>query len=239
MPGVLDDPARAAAVAAAVTRVEPGITLGLGSGRAVFGLVEAIATRWPPGQGGAGLRVVTASQLTEALARAAGFHLVALDGEVAVDHSFDGADEVDDHLGLVKGGGGALLREKLVMGAAGRVTIMAEHHKRVPRLGHTRLLPVEVVRFGWQSTMKRLAHLLPELALRIGVDGRPLVTDEGHYLLDGRVPPEVDLHALAAEVKATLGVVEHGLFLDQADEVLLGRANGTVEVLTRGSGGAP
>jgi ribose 5-phosphate isomerase A len=238
MPGVLDDPARAAAVAAAVARVEPGMTLGLGSGRAVFGLVEAVAARRPPGQSGAGLRVVTASQVTEALAKAAGFDLVELDGEV-VDHTFDGADEVDDNLGLVKGGGGALLREKLVMAAAGRVTIMAEDRKRVPRLGHTRMLPVEVVRFAWQSTQRRLGRLLAETALRVGADGHPVVTDEGHYLLDGRIPPEGDLHALAAEVKATLGVVEHGLFLDQADEVLLGRADGTVEVLTRGSGGAP
>jgi ribose 5-phosphate isomerase A len=239
MPGVLDDPARAAAVAAAVARVEPGVTLGLGSGRAVFGLVEAAAARWPPGQGGAGLRVVTASQVTEALAKAAGFDLVELDGEVVVGHAFDGADEVDDQLGLVKGGGGALLREKLVMAAAGRVTIMAEDRKRVPRLGHTRMLPVEVVRFAWQSTQRRLGRLLAETALRVGADGHPVVTDEGHYLLDGRIPPAGDLHALAAEVKATLGVVEHGLFLDQADEVLLGRADGTVEVLTRGSGGAP
>jgi ribose 5-phosphate isomerase A len=238
MPGVLDDPARAAAVAAAVARVEPGMTLGLGSGRAVFGLVEAVAARRPPGQSGAGLRVVTASQVTEALAKAAGFDLVELDGEV-VDHTFDGADEVDDNLGLVKGGGGALLREKLVMAAAGRVTIMVEDRKRVPRLGHTRMLPVEVVRFAWQSTQRRLGRLLPETALRVGADGHPVVTDEGHYLLDGRIPPEGDLHALAAEVKATLGVVEHGLFLDQADEVLLGWADGTVEVLTRGSGGAP
>jgi ribose 5-phosphate isomerase A len=214
------------------------MTLGLGSGRAVFGLVEAVAARRPPGQSGAGLRVVTASQVTEALAKAAGFDLVELDGEV-VDHTFDGADEVDDNLGLVKGGGGALLREKLVMAAAGRVTIMVEDRKRVPRLGHTRMLPVEVVRFAWQSTQRRLGRLLPETALRVGADGHPVVTDEGHYLLDGRIPPEGDLHALAAEVKATLGVVEHGLFLDQADEVLLGRADGTVEVLTRGSGGAP
>jgi ribose 5-phosphate isomerase A len=239
MPGVLDDPARAAAVAAAVARVEPGMTLGLGSGRAVFGLVEAVAARWPSGPGGARLRAVTASQLTAALAKAAGFDLVELDGEVVVDHSFDGADEVDERLGLVKGGGGALLREKLVMAAAGRVTIMAEDRKRVPRLGHTRLLPVEVVRFAWQSTRDRLARLLPEIAPRLGLDGRPIVTDEGHYLLDGRIPAGVDLHELAAEVKATLGVVEHGLFLDQADEVLLGRADGTVAVLARGSGGAP
>jgi ribose 5-phosphate isomerase A len=125
------------------------------------------------------------------------------------------------------------------MAAAGRVTIMVEDRKRVPRLGHTRMLPVEVVRFAWQSTQRRLGRLLPETALRVGADGHPVVTDEGHYLLDGRIPPEGDLHALAAEVKATLGVVEHGLFLDQADEVLLGRADGTVEVLTRGSGGAP
>jgi ribose 5-phosphate isomerase A len=226
-----DEAARAAAVAAAVALVEPGATIGLGSGRAVSGLVDALAA------GGVRPRAVVASSRTEALARAAGFELVELDEGVAVDHAFDGADEVDADLGLMKGGGAALLREKLVIAAARRVTILAEARKRVPRLGHTRPLPVEVVRFGWPSTRRRLERLLPGAALRVGPDGRPLVTDEGHHLLDGHLPDGGDLRALAAAVKAILGVVEHGLFLDMADEVLLGHAEGTVEVLTRGRSG--
>jgi ribose 5-phosphate isomerase A len=223
-----DGAARMAAVAAAVELVEPGTTIGLGSGRAVFAMVEAVAARWPAG---GRPRVVVASDRTEGLARAAGFELVELLEGVSVDHAFDGADEVDAELGLVKGGGAALLREKLVMAAARRVTIVAEAVKRVQRLGRDRPLPVEVVRFAWPTTRHRLERLLPATTLRLGPDGRPLVTDEGHHILDGHIPEGVDLHALAAAIKGTLGVVEHGLFLDQVDEVLLGHADGTVEVL--------
>jgi ribose 5-phosphate isomerase A len=231
-----DEAAREAAVAAAVALVEPGSTIGLGSGRAVFGLVEALAAR-----GGPRPRAVVASARTEALARAAGFDLMGLDEGVTLDHAFDGADEVDADLGLVKGGGAALLREKLVMAAARRVTVVAEASKRVARLGQTRPLPVEVVRFGWPSTRARVERLLPGAALRVGPDGRPLVTDEGHHIVDGQVPDGGDLRVLAAAIKGILGVVEHGLFLDEADEVLLGHADGSVEVLTRGGSdaGAP
>jgi ribose 5-phosphate isomerase A len=227
--GIFDDPARAAAVAAARTRVKPGMTIGLGSGRAVFALVEALASRW---RGPPGLRAVTASSATEAKARAAGIETVELDGELELDLAIDGADEVDRRLGLIKGGGSALLREKLVMAAARRVLIVAEAAKLVERLGTIHPLPVEVVRFGWPTTRRRLLELVPAAELRVDADGAPVVTDEGHYLLDCAVP-DGDPAALGAEVKATLGVVEHGLFLDMADEVLLGRADGSVRLLRR------
>jgi ribose 5-phosphate isomerase A len=227
--GIFDDPARAAAVAAARTRVEAGMTIGLGSGRAVFALVEALASKW---RGPSGLRAVTASSATEAKARAAGIDLVELDGELVLDLAIDGADEVDRGLGLIKGGGSALLREKLVMAAARRVVIVAEATKFVERLGTIHALPVEVVRFAWQSTRLRLLELVPSAVLRVAADGPPVVTDEGHYLIDCAVP-NGDLAALGAAVKATLGVVEHGLFLGMADEVLLGRTDGSVRVLRR------
>jgi ribose 5-phosphate isomerase A len=227
--GIFDDPARAAAVAAARTRVEAGMTIGLGSGRAVFALVEALASKW---RGPSGLRAVTASSATEARARAAGIDLVELDGELVLDLAIDGADEVDRGLGLIKGGGSALLREKLVMAAARRVVIVAEATKFVERLGTIHPLPVEVVRFAWQSTRLRLLELVPSAVLRVAADGAPVVTDEGHYLIDCAVP-NGDLAALGAAVKATLGVVEHGLFLGMADEVLLGRTDGSVHVLRR------
>ena len=229
MTGIFDDPARAAAVAAARTRVEAGMTIGLGSGRAVFALVEALASKW---RGPSGLRAVTASSATEARARAAGIDLVELDGELVLDLAIDGADEVDRGLGLIKGGGSALLREKLVMAAARRVLIVAEASKFVERLGTIHPLPVEVVRFAWPSTRLRLLELVPAAVLRVTADGAPLVTDEGHYLIDCAVP-DGDLAALGAAVKATLGVVEHGLFLGMADEVLLGRTDGSVRVLRR------
>jgi ribose 5-phosphate isomerase A len=227
--GIFDDPARAAAVAAARTRVQPGMTIGLGSGRAVFALVEALASKW---RGPSGLRAVVASSTTEARARAAGIDLVELDGELTLDLAIDGADEVDRDLGLIKGGGSALLREKLVMAAARRVLVVAEAAKFVERLGAGHPLPVEVVRFAWPSTRFRLLQLVPAAELRVAADGAPVVTDEGHYLLDCAVPAG-DLAALGAAVKATLGVVEHGLFLDMADEVLLGRTDGSVRILRR------
>jgi ribose 5-phosphate isomerase A len=191
--------------------------------------VEALASKW---RGPSGLRAVVASSTTEARARAAGIDLVELDGAPTLDLAIDGADEVDRDLGLIKGGGSALLREKLVMAAARRVLVVAEANKFVERLGTIHPLPVEVVRFAWPQTRLRLLQLVPAAELRVAADGAPVVTDEGHYLLDCAVP-DGDLAALGAAVKATLGVVEHGLFLDMADEVLLGRTDGSVRILRR------
>jgi ribose 5-phosphate isomerase A len=228
MTGFLGDPARAAAAAAARTRIEPGMTIGLGSGRAVFALIDLLAATWSSRP----LRAVVASARTEARARAAGIDLVDLDTDRVLDLAFDGADEVDPALRLLKGGGGALLREKLVIAAARQVVIVAESPKLVPRLGTTKALPVEVVRFAWPTTRARLLDLLPTATLRQTPDGTPVVTDEGHHLLDCTLPA-TDLPALATALKSTLGVVEHGLFPDQADEVLLGHPDGGVRVLSR------
>jgi ribose 5-phosphate isomerase A len=211
---LLADPARAAAVGAARERIEPGMTIGLGSGRAVFALVDLLAAVGPePSR----LRAVVASSRTEARARAAGIELVSLDDDLTLDLAVDGADEVDPGLALLKGGGGALLREKLVLAAARSVVIVAEAPKLVDRLGTTKALPVEVVRFAWPTTRRRLLGLVPTATL---------------HLLDCEVP-DGDLAALAAAIKSTLGVVEHGLFPDQADEVLLGQPDGSVRVLRR------
>ena len=228
---LLLDPARAAAALAAAELVEPGMTIGLGSGRAVFAIVELLARRWP---GRPPVRVVVASSATERLARERGFELTGLDEDLTLDLALDGADEVDRRLGLVKGGGGALLREKLVLAAASRVVIVAERAKLVARLGQMYPLPVEVVRFAWPATRRRVLELLPDATLRRQATGAPVVTDEGHHLLDCRLP-ETDVAALAAALKATLGVVEHGLFLDLADQALLGAPDGSVQVLHRGS----
>jgi ribose 5-phosphate isomerase A len=222
-------PARAAAVEAARTRIEAGMTIGLGSGRAVFALIDLLATTWSSPRR---LRAVAASSRTEARARAAGIDLVDLDEDGILDLAVDGADEVDPALRLLKGGGGALLREKLVIAAARHVVIVAEAPKLVTRLGATRALPVEVVRFAWPTTRRRLLDLVGSATLRRTPDGLPFVTDEGHHLLDCTVP-DADLAGVAAAVKSTLGVVEHGLFIDQADEVLLGHPDGRVQALRR------
>ena len=222
-----DDTARNAAAAAAVERVVPGMTIGLGSGRAVWRVIELLAERFGEGPP---IRAAFASNRTAELARAAGIEAAPLDGRVRIDLAIDGADEVDPSLGLVKGGGGALLREKIVIASAERFVVVAETRKSVERLGQTFRLPVEIVRFGWPETRNRVLGLLPAAELRRRDRDEPFVTDEGHLLVDCDLPVVDDLHELAARLKGTVGVVEHGLFLGMADEALLGRPDGTVDV---------
>ena len=227
------DPEREAAAAAAVERIEPGMTIGLGSGRAVWRVIDLLASRW----GDRPLpRAAFASDRTAELGRDAGIEAVELDGDTRLDLAIDGADEVGPDLGLIKGGGAALLREKLVVCAADRFVVVAEKRKRVDRLGTGFKLPVEVVRFAWRDTRRRLLDLVPTAELRTHDGGSPILTDEGHHLLDCTLPDDKDPRALAAAIKATVGVVEHGLFIGLADEVLLGREDGGVDVLRRGQG---
>jgi ribose 5-phosphate isomerase A len=217
--------AREAAAAAAAQLVEPDMAIGLGSGRAVWAVVERLPE---------GTRAVVASELTRERALTAGIEVVELDGTFEVDLALDGADEIDGSLGLIKGGGGALLREKIVIAAARRFVVVAEASKKVDRLGERFRLPVEVVRFGWRDTRRRLAGLLPEAELR-SIEGgsEPYVTDEGHYIVDAPIPGGTAPAALADALARVPGVVEHGLFLDMAELALLGHPDGTVERLER------
>jgi ribose 5-phosphate isomerase A len=221
--------ARTAAAAAAVELAAPGTTIGLGSGRAVWKVVELLGER----DDLAGLKAVVASSSTEERARTAGLALVELDGSLELDLALDGADEVDGSLRLIKGGGGALLREKIVVSASRRFVVVAETRKRVERLGSGFRLPVEVVRFAWRDTRRRLSALLPDAELRLRGDGEPYVTDEGHFILDCALPAEANLDSLDLELKHIPGVVEHGLFIGLADQALLGRPDGSVETLSR------
>jgi ribose 5-phosphate isomerase A len=218
--------ARAAAAAAAVELVQPGMTIGLGSGRALWKVLELLAGRGEP------VRTVVASSRTDEMARSAGFEVLTLDGTFELDLAIDGADEVDPSVGLIKGGGGALLREKIVISAARRFVVVAEAAKKVERLGQTFRLPVEVVRFGWQDTHRRRGALVPDAVQRLREDGEPYVTDEGHFILDCRLPGEGDLAELGRAIKQLPGVVEHGLFIGMAESALLGRDDGSVETLT-------
>jgi ribose 5-phosphate isomerase A len=220
-----DDRARAAAAHAAAELVEPGMVIGLGSGRAVWKLTELL------GASGFPVRAATASNRTAELARGIDIEIVELDGSVELDLALDGADEVGPGLGLIKGGGGALLREKIVVCAARRFVVVAETPKKVTRLGEHMRLPVEVTRFAWRDTRRRLASLLPDARLR-EADGEPYLTDEGHYILDCAVPPDADPARLDLGLKRIAGVVEHGLFLGMAERALLGTPEGAVEVLT-------
>ena len=221
------DTARAAAAEAAAGLVEPGMTVGLGSGRAVWKLVERLADR------AGAFRAVTASNRTQELAASLGIEVIELDGSIELDLALDGADEVDPALRLIKGGGGALLREKIVISAARRFVVVAETPKRVGHLGEHFRLPVEVVRFAWRDTRRRLAPLLPDSELRADSDGEPYVTDEGHFILDCALDAGSEPDMLDGALKRVTGVVEHGLFLGMADQALLGRPEGGVEVLER------
>jgi ribose 5-phosphate isomerase A len=222
--------ARSAAAAAALDLVEAGMTIGLGSGRAVWAVIDGIAERWPDGPP---IRAAVASERTESLAREAGIEVIELDGETRLDLALDGADEIDPALGLIKGGGAALLREKLVIAAAERFVVVAETRKRVQRLGERHGLPVEVVRFAWRDTRVRLQTLMYSALRRTDASGGPVVTDEGNYLLDCIIPREGDIGELAAGIKAMVGVVEHGFFLEEATSALLGRPDGGVDRLER------
>jgi ribose 5-phosphate isomerase A len=216
------------AVRAAVELVEPGMRLGLGSGRAVWAVARALGAL-PAGPE----LVVCAAPATAELVAAAGLRVAGPDAAPELDLALDGADEITRGLAVLKGGGGALLREKLVIESARRCVIVAETRKLVGRLGERWRLPVEVVRFGWEGTRARLLALLDDAELRVGAGGAPLVTDEGHLLLDCALPAGADLAGLARAVKGVTGVVEHGLFLDHADAALLGAPDGSLERLVR------
>jgi len=226
---VSTDPQRQAAIAAALEMIEPGMNISLGSGRAVFGLAEAIGKRWPDGPP---LTAVVASELTRNAANSAGIETKDLDNSAKIDIAFDGADEVDHYLQLIKGLGAALLREKLVLEKANEVVIMVQQDKLVSRLGEKTRLPVEIVRFGYDTTIERLQALSPDVAMRKNDDGALLVTDEGNYIADIVIAPDKDIEELALRLKVTLGVIEHGLFLDQTTSLVVGREDGTAEILS-------
>jgi ribose 5-phosphate isomerase A len=222
----------------AIALVEDGMALGLGTGSTAAHFVDLIGQRVKQG-----LQVVCVptSEATRAQAERLGIPLVDLDKQPSLDLTIDGADEIDSQLRLIKGGGGALLREKIVAVASGRMVVIADHSKRVATLGAFPL-PVEVVRFGLAATRNLVEALAAKagctggIALRLKPDGEPFVSDSGHYILDcafGRIAgPE----ALDAALKQVPGVVENGLFLDIADGAILGGPDGVV-VLDRAESG--
>jgi ribose 5-phosphate isomerase A len=223
-----DDLAREAAAEVVAGWVQPGTTIGLGSGRATRAVIAALGRRF---NGNAPLRAAVASRSSDAAAREIGIEIVPLTADTRPVVVIDGADEIDPELQLIKGGGGALLHEKVLCDAGGGLVIVAEAFKRTERLGTRFRVPVEVVRFGWEVTAARVEELLGTPSLRAAATGEPYVTEEGHLLLDTPLGPVDDLRALAAQLTEIPGVVEHGLFLDRTRAVVLGHADGTTETL--------
>jgi ribose 5-phosphate isomerase A len=231
MPLTPQDAAKRAAATAAATLVQSGMVVGLGTGTTAAFLLEALAARIQEGR----LRItgVPTSNRTAAEAVRLGIPLTDLTADIRVDLAIDGADEVEaGSLNLIKGAGGALLREKIVACAAQRFVVIADRSKCVQRLGDLAPLPVEVVSYGHEVTARRLADLGGTPMLRRDSTGAPFVTDSGNLLYDCRgFAPIDDAIGLAERLATTVGVVESGLFIALAAEVYVGDESGAVQIL--------
>jgi ribose 5-phosphate isomerase A len=223
-----EDHARDALVEAALAMIPDGAVVGLGSGRAATRFVRALGGRVTDG-----LRMlgVPTSRATADLARELGIPLATLDDVESIDIDIDGADEVDPQLNLIKGLGGAMVREKVIAAAARRLVILVGPEKMVSRLGQRGVLPVEIVPFALSFCRRRLEQIgYPSVSRQSS--GELFTTDNGNHILDCMVPPIVDPAALEQSLLSIPGVVGTGLFLGMADTVLIDRGT-DVEIRNR------
>ncbi|MCS6872822.1 MAG: ribose-5-phosphate isomerase RpiA [Anaerolineae bacterium] len=216
----------------AVELVESGMIVGLGSGSTASHALRRLAEAIQSGKLH-DVRGVPTSRRIEQEAISLGIPLIDLDEVVEIDLTIDGADEVDPDLNLIKGGGGALLREKIVAQISRREIIVIDDSKLSPKLGTRWFLPVEVVPFGWRTQMRYLESLGAKVTLR-EANGAPFHTDQGNLILDCHFGPIDNPKDLAARIKARAGIVEHGLFLSMATEVIVASAGG-IRRITRGT----
>jgi ribose 5-phosphate isomerase A len=219
-----------AAAEAAAKLVEPGMVVGLGTGSTAAFLLRELGRRIAE----EGLRIVgiPTSERTAEQARSLKIPLTTLAEHTEIDLTIDGTDEVErDTLYLIKGHGGALLREKIVAAASKQMAVVADETKLVERLGTHFSLPVEVVPFGWQATERKLSQIGANPALRLGADKKPYVTDGGHYIVDCAYGPIEAPKEVAHHLDHVVGVVEHGLFLGFASRVYVA-GQGGVQVFT-------
>lgn len=219
----------------AVEFVRPGMVLGLGAGTTAHFALVRIAQLLADGS----LRDILGVPCSVAVAdeaRRLGIPLTTLDEHPWLDLTIDGADEVDPQLNLIKGGGGALLREKIVAQASRREIIVVDESKLSPALGTCRAVPVEVVPFGLRTQVLFLESLGARVELRRGPDGAPVRTDQGNLLLDCHLGPIADPAALAQRLAARAGIVEHGLFIGLATDVIVAGHDG-LRHLRRAEGG--
>jgi ribose 5-phosphate isomerase A len=211
---------------AAAKLVVDGTIVGLGTGSTAYFAVVALGERVK-----AGLKIIgiPTSVATGELARAVGIPLSTLDQHPEIDITIDGADEVDPQLRLIKGGGGALLREKIIATASKRMVVVADSSKLVPALGKFPL-PVEIIPFARAVIERRITAFGASCKLRNRPDGAPFVTDEGHHILDCSFGKIADPPALARALSEMPGVVEHGLFIGIAKAAIIGKGSSVVEI---------
>jgi ribose 5-phosphate isomerase A len=217
-----------AAAARAVEFVRPGMRLGLGTGSTAAHFVELIGERV---RGGLDVIAVPTSQATHDQAARCGIPLATLDEVTALDLTVDGADEIAPDLSLIKGGGGALLREKIVAAASARMIVIADQSKCVDALGRYPL-PVEVAPFGVAATLRELENAVAAiqrpgaLTLRKGRDGHAFVTDGGHWIVDAALGRIDDPKTMAHALCDIPGVMEHGLFIELAQMAIVAGPDG-------------
>ena len=217
------DNAKRMAAERAAEFVRDGMRLGLGTGSTAAHFVDCVGERVAAGMK---LVCVPTSEATRKQAEKLGIPLSTLDETPELDLTVDGADEFDQELRLIKGGGGALLREKIVANASARMIVITDASKSVARLGRFPL-PVEIVPFGAEATRRAIARMLADIGqscaikLRMGPDGLVFVTDGGHYIFDCALGAIADPEGLARALNEIPGVVEHGLFLGRADAVIV------------------
>ncbi|MCC5957562.1 MAG: ribose-5-phosphate isomerase RpiA [Natronohydrobacter sp.] len=234
------DRAKYASAHCAADFVQDGMRVGLGTGSTAAWLVRRLGARVR--QEGLRIIAVPTSTRTAQLAREVGINVVSLDEARWLDLTIDGADEFDAELTLIKGGGGALLQEKIVATASDQMIVITDAAKEVKTLGAFPL-PVEVIPFGWQATKALVEEVLASMDVMgrqssLRMNGtQPYVTDEGNYILDLALGRIGNPRQLALVLNQVPGVVENGLFVDIADQVVIGHADGTVELrdLTTGT----
>ncbi len=209
---------------AAVAEVQTGMIVGLGTGRTAARGILALARRVR--EEGLQIHCVPTSHASETLARAYMIPIIDFAMVERVDYLFDGADEVDPRLRMIKGKGGALVRERIVAHASTRNIFLVGEDKLVDRLGARSPLPIAVMAFGLASVRDKLANFGLNGVVRRTLDGQLFLTDNASLILDCTLGDGVDVEKLAAELDSTPGVLDHGLFLDEADEVLVETAEG-------------
>ena len=209
----------------AVEFIEPGMVVGLGHGSTALFAVRHIAALLQAGSL-SGILGVPCSLQVEEEARRLGIPLTSLDEHPIIDVTIDGADEVDPNLDLIKGRGGALLREKMVAQASHREIIVVDETKLSPALGTRWPVPVEVVPFGWRTQALYLESVGAHVSARRNSDGTFFKTDQGNLILDCKFGPLSQPPQLAAKLNTRTGIVEHGLFIDLATDVIVANAKG-------------
>lgn len=224
------DELKKASALRAIEYVKDGMVVGLGTGSTAYFVVEGLGARVAQG-----LKIVgiPTSERTAAQARGLNIPLATFAEYSRIDLTIDGADEVErGTLNLIKGLGGALLREKIVATAGDRLIIVVDEEKLVDQLGDHTPVPVEVTQFGWQATAAKLAKLGAEPVLRHAAEDHPFITDGGNYILDCKFGKIADSAKLERDIGMTVGVVESGLFIERSTAVIVATGSG-VEVLTR------